>query len=562
MENLTTALKIEEIYIASEDVVEAGGKVLKLSKDSIAEVRKELQQALNKAQLAYRSGLISYEQKKITAEYDRDSALLDGEQAEAVYLAAASELMESMDKAKEELDQTKEDIAEYESYVNDDLYESYYKVDEYQDTYDKTLDALKKTLDEWGVAWSQVTGQGSGGAQASGQSGGSLQQSNSGAGTVPGNPAGGRTLSGALSGDAESVDKKTEDEESADKKTEGQESADKKAEEPEGGDKEPEEPEGGDKKPEEPESGDKKPEEPEGSDKEPEQPESSDKESEQPESSDKKPEASESGSDVSGGDVPGNDKVLTPQKTGPTSDQVQVLSSLYKILEKHLQNLEQAQEESKTASITAPYELQKLSLKLTELNKTLLETVTEYQNQMLQAKLKYETSLAKAQSALSDYETAIEQAEQDLRDLKKDWEDAAKNLELFEKRVGDGYFYASGSGTILRTMVRAGDGLTSETVVFMYSNPAEMEVTVSVGQADIAGVSLSDSVCILSDEYGTLEGIVTKINPVSGSDSRTNVSYSVTVSLTGNPTEIPADESVTVIFGADAETIRNMTKGA
>lgn len=404
VENLTTALEIEEVYVNSEEDITEGTKVLKLSEESVSEAREELEQTLKEADLAYRSGAIEYEQSKITAEYERDSLILSGQQAQSVYDETISSLTSSVERAQEELDQAKEDIAEYQSYVNDDSYKSYFKVDEYQAIYDETLSALVKKMDEWGVSWSQVTGQGG----------------------------------------------------------------------------------------------------------------------------------------------------------GQGSEEARVLASLYDALEVQRKDLDQAISEYEEAVRNAAFELQTLELKLPELENALTEAEINYKNQIFQAELTYQTSLSNAQSAESDYETAIEQAETTYESLKKDWEDAKENLELFESSVGDGYFYASGSGTILRTMVRAGRTLSSEGIIFMYSNPAEMTVTVSVDQANISSVKLGDSVYIQSSEFGGFEGIVTELNPVSNSDSRTNVTYSVTVQFSQDASAIGANESVTVIFGMDAEAIQNM----
>lgn len=435
VENLTTALEIEELYISSEEDITEGTKVLKLSEDSIAEARAELEQTLKDADLAYRAGAIEYEQSKITAEYDRDSTILSGEQAKAVYEETLSGLTISVERAQEELDQAKEDIAEYQSYVNNESYKSYFKVDEYQAIYDETLEALMDKMEEWGVSWPQVTGQGGASSMGNGSAGGEM-------------PA--NTVSG---GDAE-------------------------------------------------------------------------------------------------------------QNVSPTSDQIQVLASLYDVLELQRKDLDQAESDYENALANAAFELQTLELKLPDLENALTEARKNYENQLLQAEITYETSLLNAQSAESDYETAIEQAETTYESLKKDWEDAKENLELYENSVGDGYFYASGNGTILRTMVRAGQNLSSEGTIFMYSNPEEMTVTVSVDQADISRVALDDAVYIQSSEFGGFEGSVIEINPVSNSDSRTNVTYTVTVKFRGetegNSSGIGANESVTVVFGMDTETIQSM----
>ena len=158
----------------------------------------------------------------------------------------------------------------------------------------------------------------------------------------------------------------------------------------------------------------------------------------------------------------------------------------------------------------------------------------------------------------------MEKAESDLAALKSTYEDAKENLELFESSVGDGYFYASGDGTILRTMVRADQNLTSDAVVFVYSNPKELTVTVSVDQADIAKLTVGDSAYVQSSGNGGYTGVITAIDPVSSSDSRTSVTYSVTVKITTedeeneNSSSRSANESVTVIFGMTEEEIAQM----
>lgn len=182
VENLTTNLEIEEVYAVSGEEVTAGDKILKLTEDSVEEARKELERALEDAELAYRTGAIEYEQNLITAEYTRDSAILTGQQAKEVYDETVASLQSAVTRAEEELQDAEDDIAEYESYVNDGSYKSYFKVDEYQAIYDENLKALTDKMDEWGISWSQVTGGGGsvqigGGAGANMQSGGTSNAS-------------------------------------------------------------------------------------------------------------------------------------------------------------------------------------------------------------------------------------------------------------------------------------------------------------------------------------------------------------------------------------------------
>ena len=419
VENLTTNLEIEEVYAVSGEEVTAGDKILKLTEDSVEEARKELERALEDAELAYRTGAIEYEQNLITAEYTRDSAILTGQQAKEVYDETVASLQSAVTRAEEELQDAEDDIAEYESYVNDGSYKSYFKVDEYQAIYDENLKALTDKMDEWGISWSQVTG-GGGSVQIGGGAGANMQ-------------------------------------------------------------------------------------------------------------------------------------------SGGTSN-ANILASLYSILEQNLKDLEEAEDKYEDALTNAAFELQTLQLKLSSLQQAVTEAKEDYEIQLAQAKLTYETSLSGAERAESDYNTTVEKAKSDLAALKSTYEDAKENLELFESSVGDGYFYASEDGTILRTMVRAEQALTSDAVVFVYSNPKELTVTVSVDQSDITKLTVGDSAYVQSSAGSGYTGVITAIDPVSSSSSRTSVTYSVTVQINVEDEEdsLSANESVTVVFGMTEEEIEQL----
>lgn len=423
VENLTTELEIEEVYAVSGEEVTAGDKILKLTEDSVEEARKELERALEDAELAYRTGAIEYEQNLITAEYMRDSAILTGQQAKDVYDETVASLQSAVTRAEEELQDAEDDIAEYESYVNDGSYKSYFKVDEYQAIYDENLKALTDKMDEWGISWSQVTGSGGGSTQLS--------------------------------------------------------------------------------------------------------------------------------VDVSGNNA-------QPQSGGTSN--ASILASLYSILEQNLKDLEEAEDKYEDALTNAAFELQTLQLKLSSLQQAVTEAKEDYEIQLAQAKLTYETSQSGAERAESDYNTTVEKAKSDLAALKSTYEDAKENLELFESSVGDGYFYASEDGTILRIMVRAEQALTSDAVVFVYSNPKELTVTVSVDQSDIAKLIVGDSAYVQSSAGSGYTGVITAIDPVSSSDSRTSVIYSVTVQINVEDEEdsLSANESVTVVFGMTEEEIEQL----
>ena len=244
---------------------------------------------------------------------------------------------------------------------------------------------------------------------------------------------------------------------------------------------------------------------------------------------------------------------------GGTSN-ASILASLYSILEQNLKDLEEAQEKYDDAVTNASFNLQTLQLKLPSLQQAVTEAKENQEIQQAQAKLTYETALSTADRAESNYNTTVEKAESDLAALKSTYEDAKENLELFESSVGDGYFYASEDGTILRTVVRADQNLTSDAEVFVYSNPKELTVTVSVDQSDIAKLTVGDSAYVQSSAGSGYTGVITAIDPVSSSSSRTSVTYSVTVRINVEDEEdsLSANESVTVVFGMTEEEIEQL----
>lgn len=406
VENLTQGLLVEEIYASSGEEVSENDGILKLSEDSVAQAREELENLLKEADLAYRTGTIEYEQNLITAKYDRDIAVLGGKYAQEIYDQTVASLKNSVESASEALEEAKEQIAEYQAIVEGDDYYNTYKVGEYKALYDENLQLLKDRMEEWGVSWSQVT---SGGGMGAGQS------------------------------------------------------------------------------------------------------------------------VSNMGSDPYG--------------------YVTVLSGLYSVLEQNLADYEQALADYEDASANARLNLQTLELSLSSLEGALAQAQENYDTQVLQAKLTMETSLAEAERAESDYETALEKAESDYEALKDTWEDALENLELFETSVGDGYYHVSGSGTIMNLGVREGQYLTTDSVIFLYQNLEEVTITVSVDQADISAIAVGEEVYVESSDYGSFRGTVTSINPISTSQSRASVTYQVTVLLNSDVATLPANETVTVLFG-------------
>lgn len=210
---------------------------------------------------------------------------------------------------------------------------------------------------------------------------------------------------------------------------------------------------------------------------------------------------------------------------------------------------EQAQSDYEDALESAELDLKTLLNKLKAAREDYEDAVLTFQKESTSAKTTYELAAATQGTAQTDYETTLTSLEEALEKLQDAKEEADANLALFEELVGDGYYYIEEAGTIL--MIRAAEGqvLVGDDMIFAYSNPAEISVSVSVSQEDIAKLAVGDTAAVMISDAGNYTGTITMINPIASSDSRTSVSYTVELVLEGDVSELEANLSATVMFG-------------
>lgn len=224
------------------------------------------------------------------------------------------------------------------------------------------------------------------------------------------------------------------------------------------------------------------------------------------------------------------------------------------------ERMEEAEEDYELAKEDYEDEIDGAELKLQKLLNT-YESKREayeaaqmtYQKECLSAKTTYETTLAKGQTAQNDYDTQLTSLSESLEKLADAKEEAQDNLALFESLIGDGYLYTDEAGTILMSRAEAGEVLTGDDIIFAYSNPDKITVSVAVSQDSIAQLRVGESAMVMISDYGNYSGVIESINPVASSDSRTSVTYTVEVALDGDVSVLSANLTATVIFGMDTD---------
>lgn len=198
---------------------------------------------------------------------------------------------------------------------------------------------------------------------------------------------------------------------------------------------------------------------------------------------------------------------------------------------------------------SAELKLQKLFNQLETAREDYTDAEVSYQKKSLNAKTVYETAVAKGKTAQNDYNTRLASLKDSLDRLCDAKEEADGNLALFEELVGDGHLYTEESGTVLMLMAEEGHQLAGGSTVFAYSNPEQISVSVSVGQEDIAKLYVGETASVTISDYGNYSGVIETINPVSSSDSRASVSYTVTVNLQGDVSGLDSNLTASVVFG-------------
>ena len=165
------------------------------------------------------------------------------------------------------------------------------------------------------------------------------------------------------------------------------------------------------------------------------------------------------------------------------------------------------------------------------------------------AQAEYDLALIKGEKAQAAYETEIKRLTEELEVLADAEEEAAENYELFMETIGDGYIYTETAGTIYMVRAMENTNLDKEDILMAYSDADTIRVTATVDQADIAQIAVGDVAAIVMEDYDTYTGVISQINPISESESRATVSYTVVLDLEGDISELSANITANVYFG-------------
>ncbi len=536
---LQTALYVEDSYLSTGDEVEKGTAVFKVSDETLQEARKELENAVTEAELAYRQGVIDYEAGVIDARVANENAAVNKKYGQVQYDNAVSEAAQNVKDLEKQIEEAGELVDEYTKSVNEDYYRTYYKIDELYQTYYEHFGLLMETYEKWDIENKESLygnsvpslGDGSGSSSGSSLMGSASGNSSAGSGSM-GNSSGSGSQMEKSSGGEAFLNTSLSDSNSAygvmnlvlaEEKTPGIEENI-------------------------PETEKKVPEAEEKS------PAAGDSDATPKDNEDKMPEGF--------GQQGAPDGAKSGDAMGGGYSESETLLSVYNLLDEMVkqegEEYETALKKYETARKTAQAGLEKAQSNLASLKAELVTARTEYEKQLITCQSDYEITLAESDNAQAVYEVTLESLKETLNSLENEKEEAAENLALFEEVIGDGYFYTQSAGTIVLNGVRKGDYLSGESLIIAYSNPENVSVSANVDQSDIAEIAIGDSVYVVISKYGNYQGKVTMINPVTQGQSRTSVTYQVTVTLEGGVSALDSNLTAYVYFGMSDENIQEM----
>lgn len=446
LDYIDTELVIEEVYLSSQDEVEAGTAILKLTDESVETARRELEEKATQADLDYREALLDGEEEKITAQQTLDTSLLNGTYATYTYEESLKEYEEEIESLQEQIEEAQELVDEYTASIESDYYYTYYEVAEKEKELNSTFAALMQLYEEWDVEYLEDQYQAA-----------SIGSSSEGSGSDASGTGGSAGASG-----------------------------------------------GG------------------------------------------------MGAQGGGGGTSNDSTKLT----------------VYDMLDEEVQENEAAYEEAlknyEDAKATAEASLAQAQTNLELLKIQLEEAQIEYEKQQVSSQSDYDAAVSESSSAQETCQTEIERIDDEISVALNAKEEADENLQEFEEVIGDGYLYTTSAGTVMMVNVREETDLTGGSMVLAYSNPETVTVTASVDQEDIASIEIGEEAVVVISDYGNFDGTVTSINPVSASSSRSSVTYSVVVELTGDVSELSQNLSANVYFGVttqDLQTQGGQTEG-
>lgn len=213
---------------------------------------------------------------------------------------------------------------------------------------------------------------------------------------------------------------------------------------------------------------------------------------------------------------------------------------------------DEALEQYESALEKAKYSLEDAKAQYELLNAELQEEYVAFEKTKISLQTESDTAKAEAELAETSYNTQEKKLQEELDTISDDYDTASENLKQFEETIGDGYLYTRNAGTIMMIAAKENATISVGVPLVEYTDTETVTVSVEIDQTNIDTLSVGDSAIINVNDAKQYNGTVTSILPVSQSDSRSSVTYTVTVALEGDLSMLSTNQTATVMIGGES----------
>lgn len=151
------SLCVEEVYLADGDTVAAGEPCIRFTDESIQRAGAKLEKAVQDAELAYRSKVISNGEEKIQAKYTYDAAVLEAEYAPQVYQDTLTRLEMQLVKAQKACEDAQEAYNTYYTAVAYNTFYEDYQIEKLKKAYEDAYDLFASRRAYWEVTQEELS---------------------------------------------------------------------------------------------------------------------------------------------------------------------------------------------------------------------------------------------------------------------------------------------------------------------------------------------------------------------------------------------------------------------
>lgn len=166
----------------------------------------------------------------------------------------------------------------------------------------------------------------------------------------------------------------------------------------------------------------------------------------------------------------------------------------------------------------------------------------------VQAEKELKENLLSDESALTSYEVQLSSLKDSLQEVKESYKTAKKNWNLFKECFSDGIWEAQRCGILSYIGYDSGSFINNATPVVGYDNSNTLSVELTIDQSQIASIAVGDSVSVSGSFRNEITGTVASISNTQNSQSVSNVTYAVVVTVENTGDSFVSGDTVSVTF--------------